>query len=319
TELTQGAVGYSATVGQSKLTIHTVALSAGTPSVQAVAVNENCYDGTCTTGRFAAYVYSVQISGPNALGIHVLDALGSAEDPAQVASLNDAPYDNAGDNAGVVGAAIFRSMKQSYVVASSAQDGAAGATLSYGVPGTGAARHIVFDAPEGTDGKSDVTTTVAGDRCQIAITAGTTYDGHPLMFQVAAAADGCTATEDLAVAPTQAPAGGTISPIGSPMVGGAGGSTSLTPAGSGTTASGGSTAFGGTVGAAGTHSATHGGTTAPAADSKSGCGCRLIPAQATGKTPILLGFAMLLTLARRRRNWAIGPLRRGSHRSGRRP
>jgi hypothetical protein len=135
----------------------------------------------------------------------VFDALGSGETQATVGSMNEVPYDDAGSNASVVGAAVFRASKQTYVVASSAEDGNAGATLAYGALGISAARHVVFDAPEDANGMSDVTTTVSGDRCVVTITAGPTYAGHPLMFQTAAATDGCTVAVDLDVPPGTTP------------------------------------------------------------------------------------------------------------------
>ena len=69
-------------------------------------------------------------------------------------------------------AAVYRSLKQSFVVASNAQAGAAPVTMSYGVPGGSPARHIVYDAPEAGDGTSAVTAAAASDRCLVRITAG---------------------------------------------------------------------------------------------------------------------------------------------------
>jgi hypothetical protein len=278
TELTADGAVASATVGSSTVAIHTVALSSGTPSVHAVEVNEDCYDGSCVGGRFATHAYSVEIAGPNALGIHVLDALASDETPADVASINDPGYDPDGDNAGVLGAAVFRSSKQNYVVASSAQDGAAGDTLSYSVPGTNAARHVVFDAPEDAAGKSDVTATAVADRCAISITAGSTFTGQPLMFQVSSAADGCAVTEDLQVAPTDAPAGSsTVEP---PAIGGAsnGGSTGSN-GGAGPTAAG--------------SGAPNGSASAPAAGDEAGCGCRVMGCNRLPNHPLaMIGFVI---------------------------
>jgi hypothetical protein len=100
-------------------------------------------------------------------------------------------------NGGVVGAAVLRGSHQSYVVASSAKDGVSGATMTYGVPGATAARHVVYDAPEATDGSSHVSATASGGRCVVAITAGTGggLTGHPLMFTVGAASGGCAVSD----------------------------------------------------------------------------------------------------------------------------
>ena len=62
-------------------------------------------------------------------------------------------------------------------------------------PGNGLV-HVVFDAPEDANGKSLVSVSASGGRCVVVVTAGEGYQGHPLVFDVAAAAAGCTATEE---------------------------------------------------------------------------------------------------------------------------
>ncbi len=268
-ELTLNGELSTATVGASDLAIHTVVLSGGTPTVHAVEVHEDCYDGTCTGGRFATFAYTVEIPGPNALGLHVLDALGSGEDPAVVTSL---------EGTEVVGAAVYRSMTQNYVVASSARDGAAGDTLSYGVPGTGAARHIVFDAPEDADGNSDVSAAADNGQCVITISAGPTLTGRPLIFQVSGADDGCEVTEDLDV-PTSEP------PVGGGMLPGTGGSTGAGGSNPGT--GGSANPSGGTNGAA------------SSSGESGGCGCIVAPR--SNGSQALIGALLSLILLRRRR------------------
>jgi hypothetical protein len=148
--------------------------------------------------------------------VHVIDGLASGEAPAEVGSLNDENFDPAPQlNAAVLGAAIYRGSKQSYVVASSAPRGQSGATMTYGVPGGSAARHIVFDAPEQADGKSVATAAVQDSRCVITITAGAGFEGHPLMFSVSSAAEGCQVSEDTNVPPGVEPPGGGVSNQGS--------------------------------------------------------------------------------------------------------
>jgi hypothetical protein len=256
----------TATVATSDVAIHTVALSGGTPTVHAVPETPDCYNGTCTGGRFATFAYSVQIPGPKALAIHVIDALAQGEAPATVGSMNEAPYDAAGANTGIVGAAVWRSQKQTYVIASSAQDGKAGAELAYTVPGSAAARHVVFDAPEDASGSSDIAATTANGNCAIRITAGPAHKGRPLIFQVAPAADGCTVVDEVAVVPSSTPlvdagsgAGGATGAGGSGPTGGAGGGASGAAGGGATSGTAGTA---GTAGAAG----------APA-ESSSGCSC----------------------------------------------
>jgi hypothetical protein len=191
------------TAGGSAIAIHRVALSGGAPAVVKPPVGGcklKCQYpcGGCTAARFAVDEYAVKIPGPWAVAIHVIDGLGAAEAEAEVGSLNDARFDPAPrQNGGVIGAAVNRSRKQTYVVASSAIDGAAGASMSYRTPGRSPARHIVFDAPEAADGTSVVTAAARGGRCVVGISAGAGrgMTGRPLMFQVSAATDGCAVTE----------------------------------------------------------------------------------------------------------------------------
>ncbi len=204
------------TVGGSQLVIHAVKLSGGTPAITAPgaigtdgsACPGNYPNGSCTNARFPVDIYALQVPGPQAKAVHVIDGLGASEAPATVAALDDPAVDPAGDNGGVLGAAVWRGGVQSYVVASSAADGMAGATLRYGVPGT-ASRHVVFDAPEAGDGSSQVTATPKDGRCEITITAGAGggMPGRPLLFNVDGAGQGC-AVKDASSVPPPASDGG---------------------------------------------------------------------------------------------------------------
>ena len=224
------------TVGGSKVAIHGVVLSGAKPAITQPMVTDS-YDypcGACTNARFANDLYTAKIPGPWAVAVHVIDALGATEAAAIVDSLNDDAIDPAPkQNMGVVGASVFRGTKQSYVVASSAVAGAAGATMTYGVPGGSAGRHIVFDAPEQADGQSMVTAAAAGGRCVVTITAGAGVAGHPAMFSVSSAADGCKVSADTDVAPGMPPPGGGLSATGSGGVSATGGGGSGGAAASG--------------------------------------------------------------------------------------
>src|SRR5262249_55418438 len=151
------------TVGGSKLAIHAAWLSGGTPAISKPTIGSCTLScsfpcGACSAARFAVDDYTLTVPGPYAQALHVIDGLGSGESPAEVGSLNDDNFDPAPkQNAGVIGAAVYRASKQSYVVASAAQDGAPANPMTYGVPGGSAARHIVYDAPEAGDGSSAVT------------------------------------------------------------------------------------------------------------------------------------------------------------------
>ena len=201
---------YSGTVGGSKVAIHPVLLSGGTPSVSVPAIFQgscstscNYPCGQCKDTRFEVDAYTVTVPGAWAVAVHVIDGLASTDAAPTVLSMNDPAVDPGGQNTGVLGASVLRSGSQSYVVASSATDGASPATMTYGVPGTIASRHVVYDAPEASDGTSSVTASVSSGRCVLSITAGTGagFTGHPLIFDVASAADGCTTTDLTSVGP----------------------------------------------------------------------------------------------------------------------
>jgi hypothetical protein len=206
------------TVGGSQIAIHAVSLSGGTPMIVKPPVGSCTLQcsypcGMCSSARFAVDDYTVKIPGPWAVAIHAFDALAAADQPARVDSINsDAVDPSPKQNAGVIGAAVYRGGKQSYIVASSAMQGAAGAMLTYGVPGVGASRHIVFDAPEDSSGASSVSATATSGRCVVTITpsgtAGSGFAGHPLLFQVSSAADGCKTTESTTVPSASPPPGG---------------------------------------------------------------------------------------------------------------
>lgn len=273
----------SGDAGGSALAIHTVALSAGTPEILQPEVGDcslscNYPCGGCDAARFPVDKYSVKIAGPWATAVHVIDALAKGEAPASVAAMGDDTIDPAPkQNDGVMGAALFRGDKQTYVVASSAEDGKSPAVMTYGVPGGTASRHIVFDAPEDGGGKSLVTTEAKGDRCLITIKAGDGFAGHPLMFGVTTAADGCQATESTDVEPG---AGGSGGSAGSSSGGAGGSGPSGGAGGSGADGSGGS-------------------------GNDGGCGCRIgdEPGGELGALGTLLGLAVI---AKRRRR-AVNP------------
>jgi len=207
----------TATVGGSKLAVHAVKLSGGTPAVKSVPGGGDCWSGpfgSCATARFAVDEYAVKVPGPRPLAVHVLDALGASDAPATVTSMDAVSP----ANTTVVGAGIARAGKQTYVVASSGADGVAGATLTYTVP-KAAARHVVFDAPEDGAGKSLVTAAPTADGCVVTIVAGAGFVGHPLMFSVDA---GCAVSEDPDAPPAVTPDGG-VGPSDGGVGGGDGG------------------------------------------------------------------------------------------------
>ncbi|MEP7123236.1 MAG: MYXO-CTERM sorting domain-containing protein [Byssovorax sp.] len=257
-------------VGGSKVAIHGVLLSGGTPAITQPEVGDCSIScsypcGACDAARFAVDKYGVKVPGPWAVAVHAIDALAAGEAPAVIGSLGDDTVDPPPkQNSGVLGAAVLRGEKQSYVVASSAIDGAAPAKMTYGVPGT-ASRHVVFDAPEDANGESIVTAAASGSRCVITIEAGKGFAGHPLMFVLGAAQEGCKVTESVDVVP--------VGPSGS---GGAGGGGTMSSGGTMT-----STGAGGGSGGAGS------------SGSSGGCGCHTGEGSGSGTAAlvVLLGLA----------------------------
>jgi MYXO-CTERM domain-containing protein len=280
-----GAAPWTATgtVGSSQVVIHAAVLSSGTPTVTTVASSgdNGCSSGnygSCTDARFAVSEYSLTIPTSPSLAIHVIDGLGSGESPATVASLSDPTVDTTpAQNGGVIGVSVTRSSTLSYVVASSATDGKAGATLAYGVPGTSAARHVVFDAPEDANGVSTVAATAQSGRCLVSITAGGSngYAGHPLIFDIATAASGCTASQAQAAPPPTAGSGNGASSGGS-------------------SGSGPSSGPGGSSGSA---------TASVSAKASGGCGCDVVgTAVPSAWGAMLAGVALFFARRRRHRS-----------------
>ncbi len=245
---------YGGTIGSSVLAIHQVFLSPGATTTITQPSLTDCTEGypggTCDTARFKVDAHHVTLPGTWAVAVHVIDGLGTSETAPTIDSINDTNIDPSSQNTGVLGAGVFRSSKQSYVVASSATDGVSPTTMTYGVPGTSASRHIVFDAPEASDGTSAVTASVQSGRCVLSITAGSGggFVGHPLMFQVAAASGSCTPTDSTAVGPGSPPPGGGIDGGASGSGGGSGGGGSGGASGGG---SGGGGSGGGSGGSSG--------------------------------------------------------------------
>ena len=196
----------TAAVGASRLVVHPVTLSGGTPEVRSIkgdpgAPCDGDNFGVCTAARFDAGEYAVTLPGPTALAVHVLDALGASEAAADAVAVSDPA---------LVGVRLTRSAIRSFVVASSAKDGQPGATLAYSLEGDSAARHVVFDAPEDAAGMSQVTAKPDGAKCAVVITAGNgagAIAGRPLVFNVSAAKDGCKTTADTSPPPPTANGG----------------------------------------------------------------------------------------------------------------
>ncbi len=202
----------SGTAGGSKVAIHAVEVGGATPTASAGTVGD-CFSGpfgACTTGRFPHYVYRANIPGPSPYAVHVVDALGASDAPADVAAFT---------NGQVRGTRVLRGTQRTYVLVSNAAQGQSGASMTYTVPD--AARHVVFDAPEDANGHSNVTATVQAGACAITITPGAALTGRPLVFGVSSPADGCKVTEDAPATGGEPPGDGGV-PSNPPGDGGLG-------------------------------------------------------------------------------------------------
>ncbi|HEY3820638.1 MAG TPA: hypothetical protein VGL81_25905 [Polyangiaceae bacterium] len=299
---------YLGKAGSSQVAIHPVYLSGGTPAVTQPTTGDctaSCsYPcAQCNNVRFAVDEYQVKVPGTWAVAVHVIDGLGASEAPATVDSMNDGTVDPGKQNTGVLGAAVLRTSKQTYVVASSAVDGVSPATMTYGVPGAGDARHIVFDAPEAADGTSTVTAAAMAGRCVVSITpgGGGGFTGHPLMFSVAAASGGCMVTDSTSVSPSPPPSGDGGVEGGASSSGGGG--------------DGGGSGSGGGVdaGHAGDGGADGGAGASGSPGKSSGCGCTLAGAEGTETGALLLlGLGCVVIHVRRRRTLRDPPRSRRS-------
>ena len=185
-------------VGASALAIHAVVVEPrAAPTIVAVPKSRECADdvgGACTAARFPVHEYALKVTGDEVLAIHVLDGLGRAEAPAEVAALREP---------GAVGVSIRRAGKQTYVVAAARPQAQPPSRLSYAAAGAGPARHVVFDAPGSDSGAGETAVTaLAGPdgRCQVTLSSsgGKSIAGRPAIFVLGPAAGGCVVSEDVA-------------------------------------------------------------------------------------------------------------------------
>jgi dipeptidyl-peptidase-4 len=329
------ATGAKATVGGSVVDVRAVLLPAGVKATtRHVPKDTNgCYAsptfGVCDHARVDVGEYAIKVPGPSAQAIHVVSGLAAGETAPEVVSMNDAAIDPA-KNAAVIGASVHRGTTHTFVVASSAKDGASGASLSYVVPAGGSSHHVVFDAPEDASGNATVTATASGGHCTITITAGGSTLGRPVIFALGDGTDPCKTIDDAPNLP-----GGTPSGTGGGPGTGTGGSG--TGAGGATTGAGGGAAKGGASSGIGGASAKGGassgvggasakggasvggaGANAAAADdgSSGGCGCRTAGSPTSMGAAGLVAIAALVARRRRRRvALAVTPGRRLDSRS----
>ena len=224
----------STTVGASALEVRKLWSTSGAPAVRSMPTTPECDSsnrGTCDTSRLpSGDELRMDVAGPNAGSIFVVDARAAGAPPAASSLLSGNGYR---------GVLLGAPSTPVAVVMNDGFDAAAAGSLAYHVPrGTGAT-HVVVDAPVDASGRSDVKGSIDGNDCAITVAphAGATpsFDGRALVVHVSSS---CDATED-AVVPQTIPSG-TAGTSGS----GSAGST-------GTTSSGGAASIGGASGAGG--------------------------------------------------------------------
>jgi hypothetical protein len=277
----QGDVASGA-VGSSSLTIRKVWSSSGAGSVRAMPQGTECPSSShgCDISKLdSGSEYRLDVSGPDALALHVVDTQASTSGSSPAAELVD--------GAGFRGVRL-RDGERSVAIVTAKDRNAA--SLSYRVPAAVGALHVVVDAPVDSNGASDVQAVREGTDCHVDVTshqgAGAGLSGRPLVLRV----DGdCAFSDDGEQAAQDSSQFGPVTGAG-----GAGGSTNL-PGGSGTAQAlggGNATSASGPLGAA------------PPASS-SGCTFATLPLASTPARQMAAGggaLAAVLGLRFRRRS-----------------
>jgi hypothetical protein len=170
------------TLGESALGITKIWSTNGTPSVRTMPHASECpsSDHTCDVSRIASGTeYRVDLAGPMAFALHVIDARGAAASP------------NGGDlisGAGYRGVLLEQSPRSVAVITNDTPEGVLGNSLVYRVPVGQDVVHVVVDAPVAQDGRSDITATRDGDNCRVDVTpysgASSGFDGSPLIVSL---------------------------------------------------------------------------------------------------------------------------------------
>ena len=168
-----------ATVGGSDVIVNLLWTSSGTPVARTPQKGEGCpapwTRGTCDAARFAVTELAIDLKGPEAGVISVVDgvARGSAAPPAALLS-----------GAGYRGVALARRGRSLAVIAASAPE------LSYSAP---PGLHVVLDAPADKRGRAAVSAAKSGAECRVTVRPGGELDARPLMIRVGA---DCSISDD---------------------------------------------------------------------------------------------------------------------------
>jgi hypothetical protein len=256
--LSLGGDVATTTVGASALSIQRVYSSSGSGTVRDMPTTPECSSdnrGTCDTSRLpSGQEYRIDVAGPQAVAIHVMDAHAAG---------GAAPTSSVLTGMGYRGVLVVRSTGSTAVIATDKADGAPVTSLTYSVPAGSGATHVVVDAPAGDGGRSDVAGVLDGSNCKMTVTphAGATggFDGHGLVVRVSSS---CAVTDDGVVQPLAMSSGSgpATTPPPATTSNGVGGAPTTAPEDGGVTSPGdpgGSTVTG--VGGGATGSDTEGG------------------------------------------------------------
>ena len=181
-------------VGGSAVAIRYPWSSDGTPVVSSPPIGD-CSTGdfgSCADARFAVQELGLDVAGPSAGAIAVVDAYATSAATPDVELVSGTGYR---------GVSLARAGMRWLVLGSDAPDGAPGASLTYDAPAE-PSEHVVVDAPTDAEGQSDVVATLEGAICHVTVSphaSGTPFDGRPLVFDLAsscAVSDPGTVPED---------------------------------------------------------------------------------------------------------------------------
>jgi hypothetical protein len=171
------------------LTIRKVWSSSGAGNVRAMPQGTECPSSShgCDISKLAnGSEYRLDVSGPDALALHVVETQASASGSSPAAELVD--------GVGFRGVRL-RDGERSVAIVTAKDRNAA--SLSYRVPAADGALHVVVDAPVDNNGKSDVKAVREGTDCHVDVTphqgAGSGLSGRPLVLR---ANGDCTFSDD---------------------------------------------------------------------------------------------------------------------------
>lgn len=179
-KLALSGASASGTTGKSSVHLRTVWASDGAPSVRTPSVSGGCSDdlnGQCDVARFKVDEYRLDVKGPNAGAITVIDGAAAA---------TAAPSAQALSGTGFRGTTFARGTTRYVVVSSDSPDALPAAKFEYVAPS--AAIHVALDVPTGNSGRSDVAVAPSGTNCKVTATAHDGADGgyvgKPLMVML---------------------------------------------------------------------------------------------------------------------------------------